>query len=335
MTSHCHILFFCSVFAALLTISAGCSSRKVEQELIITPCAPLPVARTSATCFAYRGKCYVFGGRNDTTNFRKGFLGDCWAYDTMSDKWTRMPDMPFKPRTKAAAVVVDDYVYCGLGFNGVINTDSCYLKDWWRWHIPTDTWTRLADFPTTDTNMPVTAYYNKKIYSIFPTHSGSSRLVYEYDIQSDKWSQWPDDWHIETIGGATGAQIDSICYAGGGYFLGMKSQWYAFNLASATYIRKHDMPGGGRMFASAALLNNRIYVFGGRKTAEYAKSETLLNDILLYDYTADRWHYCGTLPFSGRDQMVSAVASDNIYFGTGEDRDLIPQNDWYCLKCAD
>lgn len=319
------------ILLSLVCIVCSCTEQ-VEREFFFSQCASIPVARASATCFTYKGKAYIFGGRtyfDHTTSVRSDFLNDCWCYDPQTDTWTQMQDLPFKARTKAVAVVVEDEVYIGLGFNGRINVDSCYLRDWWRWNMTTGEWTRLQDFPDDNTNMPVTAYRDGKIYTLFGTHSGSSRSIYEYDIQADKWSQWADDWHRKSLGGTTGQTVDGICYVGGGYFLGMLNEWYAFDLSERSFRQLKSMPNEGRVFASSCILNDHLYIFGGRYIGGTLTTEKLYNDILEYDIERNRWLHCGELPIEGREQMTVFSIGGKVYFGMGEDRDMQVKSDLY------
>ena len=302
---------------------------EAQPEFVFRQCASMPVGRTSATCFTYNGKVYVFGGRSASTNYHTGFLSDYWCYDPSTDIWSALPALPFKARTKAAAVVIGDELYCGLGFNGYINIDSCYLRDWWRCDMLTGSWQRLADFPTTDTNMPFVAAYEGRIFTLFGTHSGSSRLIYEYDIATDSWSRWEDDWHIAELGGTTGVQVEEMCYVGGGYFLGMLNDCYAVNLSERTLSKRRSMPDGGRLFASAASLDGHLYFFGGRHIGGTVTTEKIYNDILEYDVSSNRWRRVGQLPTDGREQMCAAAVKDVVFFGLGEDRDLCVYNDWW------
>ncbi len=312
----------------------GCAP-KSDVRFAFERCAPMPVARTSATCFSYDGKCYVFGGRNDSTNYRNGFLADYWCYDPATDHWQQLPAPPLKARTKAAAIIVDNRLYCGMGFNGRINIDSCYLTDWWCCDMTTGDWQRLADFPTTDTNMPVVAAYEGKIYTLFGTHSGSSRLIYEYNISTDSWSRWEDDWHIAELGGTTGVQVEETCYVAGGYFLGMLNDAYAVNLREGSLKKLSPMPDGGRIFASSAMLNNHLFFFGGRHIGGTVTTEKIYNDIIEYDIPANRWRCAGELPIAGREQMCAITIDNTVFFGLGEDRDLHIHNDWYRWICVE
>ena len=317
-----------TIIYMLFVLLISCS-REAGCPFVIERCSPLPVGRSSATCFSYSGKCYVFGGRNDSNDYHRGFLSDCWCYDPVRDSWSPLSDLPCKARTRGAAIVIGDDLYFGLGFNGCINIDSCYLRDWWRCDMLTGSWTRLADFPATDTNMPVVATCDGKIYTLFGTHSGSSRLIYEYDISSDSWSRWDDDWHIAELGGTTGQQIEETCYVSGGYFLGMLNDSYAVNLRERRIRRRRSMPDGGRLFASSAVIKGHLYFFGGRHIGGTLTTEKIYNDILEYDISADRWRVVGALPFEGREQMCATTIGDIVFFGLGEDRDLAIYNDWY------
>ena len=85
---------------------------------------------------------------------------------------------------KDACVVGDDVYFMGNG------TTSYEPNLCWKYNIPTDTWTQLADMPgAPNTGMWSAVYIDGFIYMVGVKNTTASyNDIYKYDIQNDEWS---------------------------------------------------------------------------------------------------------------------------------------------------
>ena len=73
-----------------------------------------------------------------------------------------------------------------------------------------------------------------------------------------------------------------------------------------------SMPGGGRASACVAVLDNKAYVFAGR-----GKGDNYLNDLWVYDATADTWTDLGATPLKKRVNASMVAHDGKLYMGMG------------------
>src|SRR5687767_59645 len=92
--------------------------------------ASLPsTGRSSSIMFSVGGKVYLaLGGNTTTTN-------QVWEFDTLTNNWTQKNNFPGVARGGAFAMVYNNKVYVGLGFDG-----TNYLTDIWEYTPSNDSW---------------------------------------------------------------------------------------------------------------------------------------------------------------------------------------------------
>lgn len=321
MRKSLHIL----IIPLYLFLSA-CSQTEPENPLCFVQCASIPVARTSATAFVLNGEAYVFGGRANGS-----YLNDFWKYSPASDTWTQLPDVPFHARVKATAQVVDGKAYCGIGFNGKIYTDSCYLRDWWCYDAASATWQQLTDYPENNTDAAVSFSMGNMVYVCYGFYNGFKRSVFSYDTATDEWASMPDaDTYM--LAGGVGCSDGIRCFAGTGYRTEMINKWYEFFPETGKWQSCRKMPDKGRVFASALAVNSRFFVMGGRYFGGTETREIFYDDLMEYDAAADQWLLRGYLPQGGRENMVAFSIAGKGYFGLGNNKENEIFGDLYSFE---
>jgi len=128
------------------------------------------------------------------------------------------------------------------------------------------------------------------------------KRVLKYDIASDVWTQVAD------IPTAPGEGV-AVCSAGGKiYAIGGNRHlavWHAvqqYDPATDAWTRKADMQYG-RTNAPVAVVDDKIYVFGG---------SSLPNSVECYDPATDTWSLRADMP-TGRGGAVAEVLNGKIY----------------------
>lgn len=307
-------------------IGALCGCERLQEPanpVAFEACAPMPQARTAATAFVVGDAAYIVGGRTLSSDACKwhpeGYPKNMWRYDAAADAWTDLGEVPFGNRVNAVAQVVGDEVYVGLGFRGRTYTDSCYLRDWWRYEPATATWTRLADFPTHDTSGAAAFEQGGKVYVMFGFYNQYKDEIYVYDPTSDKW----------TVAGKAKirTRLAGICcsngaraFIGGGYHTENLDDWWRYDAANGSWKKCHEIPGA-RCFAAAIATEERFYVLGGRHFGGSLTDGFLYGDLLEYHAESDKWTLIGHLPEGRRENMVAFAIDGKPYFGLGENAD--------------
>ena len=296
-----------------------------DKTAVFTQKSSLPIGRASASSFVYEQEAFVLCGRDSDGRL----LHDFWQYNANFNEWRALPDLPFKARVKAVAEVVDGYAYVGLGFNGKVYVDTAYLRDWWRYDISTASWMRCADFPSINSDVCVSFVNETDIYVMFGFYNGFTGDVYKYATTTDTWSHCTTANAYERAG-AVGCTNGERFFAGTGYNTTNMNDWWEFYPETEQWIRRADLIGRGRVFASAVAVEQRMFVIGGRYFGGSLTTGLLYNDLLEYDVVLDAWSLKGYLPGGGRENMITFSINGQGYFGLGEDSNGFILNDLYC-----
>ena len=321
------------IFPCLLLacIALSCQQSVDDMSLAVSRCQDMPKALTACASFCYDGKGYILCGRDSSGRY----TNKLYCYDPVTDCWTDLGSTPLKPRVRARAVVVDDYVYAGLGFNGYLLIDSAYLSDWWRFSTSTNTWTRMADYPCDRTVGPVVTSDGTNIYAAYGGKQNFERWVFQYEPTADRWHQIHDGLkrgatYPPRAHSASGAFCGGQFFIGTGYYKGSDSFWTHAELSADSVIWHKCTPVPGKRHNATATHDDRyIYLAGGHYYGGTVTNGKLYNDILRYDTGTDRWVRLGYMPNDGRENMVSWIIGNVLYIGLGSDKDNKPCKELY------
>ncbi|MCG2769215.1 MAG: S8 family serine peptidase, partial [Anaerolineae bacterium] len=225
--------------------------------------------------------------------------------------------------------------------------------------VDADQWETLADKPTAVGNAGA-AMLDGLIYVVGgyddTLQDPYLNVVEVYDPAENRWvtvSPLPQP----LCGAAVAAANGSLYVFGGNASDGSLGTTYAYDPQSDTWTEKRPMPGGARAYATAALLNDRIYVAGGWPALTRVESYDPVGDswssvapMLIgrqssglvahegylyviaggqgwdaltsaerYDPVADRWQMLSELQSTNRTGCAAAVAGARIFAlgGTG------------------
>ncbi|HOW73511.1 MAG TPA: hypothetical protein PKY77_23160 [Phycisphaerae bacterium] len=204
--------------------------------------------------------------------YPRGFLKKGWALNLKDPQasWVSLPDLPAIERQALAGIVVDEALYCWGGIN---YTAPFTYRDGYRLSKKRDEWVWETSLP----ELPAPAVWSgtcaigSKIY-----------LFGGADYDSEKFYTHTDR-------------------AGHRLRLGAKLLMLDTRDLSAGWRRRADCPGTPRFTPGMAVVDGKIYVFGGaggddNKLAPGGYSTVV--DNWMYDPTVDVWTRLRDLPIS-------------------------------------
>ena len=160
---------------------------------------------------------------------------------------------------------------------------------------------------------PVTLSYDNKIYIITGTtnwlsSAGHSQFVFEYDLQTQSWSQ-RNNFPGERRSGAAGFVINGKGYIGTGWggdsHTGLTDFWeYDFQFNKWTY--KNDFPGSKRSGVHAFIYNENGYFLMGGHTADFWK----------YNHQDDSWLQLPSFEGDKDARALHLIIEDDLYVVT-------------------
>jgi N-acetylneuraminic acid mutarotase len=250
--------------------------------------APFPEPAQEIGGTTVNGKVYILGGLPTGNNSRpKGLV---WEYDSATDKWTKKKQMPL-PAHHIAVVQYHGKLYV---FGGGAQVEPGGLN-WvpinnaWEYDPASDTWKALAPMPTAR-GAAVAAVVGDKIY---------------------------------VIGGASvhpGAKIVGLSATVPHRALGTNE---AYDPATNTWQTRSPMPTS-RNHAAIGVVNNKIYVLGGRLGAVFVNASA--TDVVEeYDPATDSWGFAKAKMPMPRSGTAYGSYGGKIYVAGGEylDNELV------------
>ncbi|MGB9595195.1 MAG: Kelch repeat-containing protein [Candidatus Poribacteria bacterium] len=233
--------------------------------------ADMPTPRGMLSVCALNEKLYAIGGVSP------GTTSATEEYDPKTDKWTKKADIP-TPRSFLSACAVNGKIYAIGGINESLKT----LPTVEEYDPITNKWTKKANMLTPRAFFSAVAF-NNKIYCFGglakagPMANGRNKeeiylsSVEEYDPITDKWTKKAD---MPTgRAGLSASVVDGFIYAMGGQTASGEKVFLAERPISLSTVEKYDpitdkwtkisnMPTA-RYALTTAVVNNKIYVFGG------------------------------------------------------------------------
>lgn len=98
-------------------------------------------ARFEAAGFSIGNKGYVGTGRDLMNNAYKDF----WEYNPATNSWTQKAPFGGAARHAATGISIGNRGYIGTG-GSYFQANASY-KDFWKYDVATNTWTKKADYP--------------------------------------------------------------------------------------------------------------------------------------------------------------------------------------------
>ena len=261
--------------------------------------------RWGAAAFSIGNKGYL-GAGGDSVNY----LHDFWEYDPSSDVWTQKTNFP-------AYYASEEPIGFSIGNYGYIVCS--YSNELWRYDPVGNLWTPAASLLG-----PVRVWesaFSVGGYGYVGTGQNNTGYLldfWKYDPVNDAWTQ---------MGNFPGAGRNHICYAtfvignkgywgtGAGIPPGFYNDWWEYEPSTDIWTQKASLLVSQQRFGATAFsIGNKGYLglgFGG------SPNGTFLNDLLMYDPTANSWSSETSFPGIARYDAPSFVVNNKAYVGTG------------------
>ncbi|MCW4046930.1 MAG: hypothetical protein NWE99_05135 [Candidatus Bathyarchaeota archaeon] len=228
---------------------------------------PMPTSRALFGTAVYQGKIYCIGGYNgaavfygpDSWNWKTEYydVGANEVYDPATDTWQTRASLP-TPRFSAATNIVNGKIYVIGGHT---------MTDLWRnfnlnevYDPETDTWTTKTPAPF-NVSSPASAVVDGKIFVLGEDPNANWRnIILIYDPATDNWSigDAAPVSHAATAAATTGVKAPKRIY----FFDENRTDVY--DPSTGTWTTGAPAPTTNRLIAKAAVLDDVIYLIGGR-----------------------------------------------------------------------
>jgi len=244
--------------------------------------APFPQPAEEVYGISAGGKLYVLGG------LAPGWTpqGMVYEYDPASDAWTKKKNMALSSHHVALAEL-NGKIYVMGGFTKPEKGPSAWvpIDNAWEYDPVKDTWKALAPMPT-KRGSPVAAVVNGKIYVIggAGVHPGSK----ETSIHPARPHRALDTNEV-------------------------------YDPKTNTWEKRSTMPTA-RNHAAVGVVNNKIYVIGGRLCAGFITRASNTDIVEEYDPATDQWGALKAPMPTARSAVAWGTHGGRIYVAGGESR---------------
>jgi N-acetylneuraminic acid mutarotase len=293
--SHSKRVKIISVLVGLVAAIALNSVKTVQADTW-TRKADMPTARLTPKAEVVNGKIYVISGVY--ANLQK-----IEAYDPATDSWAAKTPMPTS-RSMPVTGAVNGKIYVMGGESSLGSSARATVE---AYDPATDRWTRKADMPTPRARA-ASSVVDGKIYVFGGARGGGGSYpematVEAYDPATDTWTRkadMPAPRELLTTS-VVGGKIYAICgQREDGTHRNVYRTVDMYDPATDSWTKKADAPLP-RKVHSACVLNDIIYVFGGRNVIGGWPQSTLFQ----YDPAADTWTVREDMPY----EVATAPAS--------------------------
>ena len=292
---------YLTLFSALVISQSLCA--QVWEQL--SP-SPFP-GRHHGIGFSANGYGYVISG---------SYTNDVWKYDPLEDSWEQLEDYSNLDRGFGIGAMDGDIGYFGFGLTqgGPI---TGMAKDLWKFDGQTETFEQLSDCPCLERAHPALVYYSGKLYMGLGGNNGNLGDWWEYDIESDTWTE------KATFIGANRHHpyqfvIDDYIYVGSGHF----SDWYRYDPALDEWTQIADHPSYIRVAGIQFSYNGKGYTLSG--VADYNGYDHWpmpTGEFWEYDPVEDTWTELPPHPGESRWAPAYFIIDGWVYMVAGETYD--------------
>ena len=267
----------------------------------------LTTVRQEHAVAALAGEIYVIGGYDPNAT------ASVDAYDPVARSWRAVRDFPSVLNHANAAVVGNTLYVTGFYVGSSMTNTS---RQVFSYDPVADAWTERTPMPDgTQRGTGCVAVLGTKIY-VFGGGRGGMTVTdaSAYDTMGDSWQALPPlpESREHCVAGA----IDGILYIAAGRangITGFRPATLAFDPGVMSYSMKAPLPTprGG---VAGAVLNGRLYVFGGEGNA--AVSSGVFPNIDAYDPASNGWEALPPLD-TPRHGYGAATLDGRIYLAGG------------------
>lgn len=268
-----------------------------------TPAAPLLVGRfLHAVAAGVDGTIYALGGRTGSE-----IIGDAEAYDSGSDRWSKIASLPTPRQGLAATVGPDGRIYAAGGFNaGPLAVVEAYDPG-------SNQWFEITPMPTPRHAAAAATGQDGRIYVIGGRAAeGPLNVVEAYDPATGTWMPAaPMPTPRFQLGAVTGS--DGLIYAiGGNSVVAELDTVEAYDPSTDRWSSRAPMPTARHGPGVAAGPDGLIYALGGTVLGE----AIVYSVVEAYDLASDSWTPVAPM-LNARFAFGAAVAGDGRIYAVG------------------
>ncbi|XP_067367794.1 kelch-like protein 38 isoform X1 [Channa argus] len=246
--------------------------------------AKLPIRLYKASYVALHSVLYVIGGLTTNTKYRQ-ISTTVYTLSLKTNQW-RTAEPMLEPRFGHQSVTYLHFIFV-LG--GLV-PDKRVTDSVERYNSMFNQWETMAPMPEAVLH-PAVAATNQRIY-VFggeDTMHSPVRLIQVYHITRNMWSKI-ENRTVKNVS-APAATVDDKIYIIGGY----TRRVIAYDTKANRFVKCANLKER-RMHHSATVLNNKLYITGGR----YINGHDVIEDsdnFECYDPETDSWTSKGPLPY--------------------------------------
>ena len=248
---------------------------------------------------------------------------DFWCYNTVTNIWTCLAEIPNELGTKGISFAVNGKGYIGLGALG--GGQKNFKKAFYEYDFTKNKWSEKASFPG-DARVDAASFtINNKGYAGLGYAGHYSDDFYEYDPLKDKWKQIAN-----FVGGPVSSPV-GISTGTKGFIVGgdkgSNNQKFVYEYLPREnkWLRRSDLPCYARYNLSGWAIDSNLFIAG----AGGAEGGSVrFRDFFLYTISKDKWTTIPDYPISkaGISNLPGSGSYGKIYAGTGFNG--IFHNDW-------
>ncbi len=198
------------------------------------------------------------------------------------------------PTADLTTVVYGNNIYV---FGGYLTASTNLSNLTYEYNTLTDTWTQKANMPTARWGM-VAALVNDSAYVFAGSTGGGSTKLEVYNITNNSWTT-----KNNTPSAIANQGIIGVAY-GNNIYLFYNYASYIYFPSNDTYFRLTDHPVG-KTWATAGVVNNKIYIIGGYNTSLGGQTASVHE----YDPALNTW----TVKTSAPRTLYGTIRENPVY----------------------
>jgi N-acetylneuraminic acid mutarotase len=239
------------------------------------------------------------------------------VFTVATNRWSFLTDYPGTAMGDMAFFQIGDNIYMGIGYVNSIGGNS---GEFWQYNIPSDQWTRKANFPKVVPGQAFGFAVGGKGYVIVDMETVMPNPpVYEYDPASDAWTLIGEFPQIDFDATMTTFTIGNYAYAGltNNGNLNDHKKMFRFDPTVNLWTPIADYPGNGFEFTASFVIGNYAYVGTGTIGLLFEGAADYHKDFYQYDPSSDAWTRKADLAGQARCFSVGFSIGNYGYIGSG------------------
>jgi len=280
---------------------------------------PSGTRREGAGCFVINGKAYIFGGIDQSGNYKK----DLWQYDPVANTWTQKAGLFFflAPRAHVSTFVINGKGYIVGGHKNNSSSGGKELAETWEYDPVENTWTQKQSLPMGRTMAAGFAINGKGYVAMGSNYVNDEYMsdVMEFDPVANTWTAKSE---LVSPSGDMGRYavacfvINNKAYIG----LGKKfpeqafdefSDFWAFDPTANTWTPVANFPAGPRSYPTTYSTGTIGYVGTG------ISDLFSMQDFYFYNPASNTWTQRANVPGTPRAFAISFYIGNHGYLGLG------------------